>query len=209
MAHPDHAAIEWTLTPGELVGAGRGRLGDRRPDHQPRRRPLPEARGPTSRSGLPADIRSGRDRPEGPDAPVKRVRQPGGANPRVRWRDPLPVDRRLYQIEDYVQQVLGFEVREGRAGPGREDGGVLRRRATRPPATRSPRRGASRFGRPDFARGARATTLELGGALASLRHSRARGRARSSASCGCTSATSCRSAPGTRPISTPECQPAG
>ena len=39
--------------------------------------------------------------------------------------EPLAVERSLYQMEDYIQQVLAFEVQQGARGAGREDGDLL------------------------------------------------------------------------------------
>ena len=126
MAHVHQAGIEWTADARELVGPGRGGLGARRSGHQPRRRPLPGARGTTSGSGLAADVRARGHRAEGADAAVEHLCRRGGAHARLPRRGAARgPERALYQMEDYIQQVLAFDVRRGRAGPRREDGGVL------------------------------------------------------------------------------------
>ena len=53
MADMHHGGDRVDAHAGELVGPGGGRLGDRRPRDQPRRRPLPAARGPPPRSRSP------------------------------------------------------------------------------------------------------------------------------------------------------------
>jgi hypothetical protein len=57
MADVHHGGIEWTLTPGELVGPRRGRLRARRARRQQRRGTLWAARGPAPGSGGPEDVR--------------------------------------------------------------------------------------------------------------------------------------------------------
>jgi trehalose/maltose hydrolase-like predicted phosphorylase len=63
--------------------------------------------------------------------------------------DPLPVDRRLYQVEDYVQQVLGFEVSKG--VPIRVEK-MMAFSTSRDPATSDTltKAGAAALRRPDF-----------------------------------------------------------
>ena len=143
----------------ELVGQGRGGVGARRAGPQPGRRPLPAAGGPSPRSAGPADLRPRRDRAEGADPALADRGGRGRAHPR------LPRRRRSwrslaapYQTEDYVQQVLAFDVQEGEpvrvekmvgplhlarprhqraAGQRDQERRALSRRSTRPsPATR-------------------------------------------------------------------------
>ncbi len=57
--------------------------------------------------------------------------------------DPLPSERILYQMEDYIQQVIAFDVQEGVAGARREDGRLLHLARSRRPATRWRRAGTS------------------------------------------------------------------
>ena len=113
MAHPDHAAIEWTLSAHnwsgrvEVISAIDGRITNRGVARY------------LKLEGRHLDPVS--PRTFGPDVIALKVqtRQSNvyisqAARTRVfAGKDPLPVDRRLYQVEDYVQQVLGFEVRKG------------------------------------------------------------------------------------------------
>ena len=83
MAHSHQAAIEWTLTRGELEGLGRGRHRTRRPRHQRRRRPLRGPRGTPPRRRLAAYVRPGDHRAARRDAPVEHLRRPGRPHARV------------------------------------------------------------------------------------------------------------------------------
>ena len=113
MAHPDHAAIEWTLSAHnwsgrvEVISAIDGRITNRGVARY------------LKLEGRHLDPVS--PRTFGPDVIALKVqtRQSNlyvsqAARTRVfAGEDPLPVDRRLHQVQDYVQQVLGFEVRKG------------------------------------------------------------------------------------------------
>ena len=105
----------------------------------------------------------------------------------------IPVTRETYQTEDYIQQVLAFDVWQGRAGARREDGRdlhVARPRDHRAAAQR--RRAASAATRPSKRRfgATRAPGRSCGtSATSSCRASRA-----CSSCCGCTSHTCCRRA---------------
>ena len=113
MAHPHRAAIEWTLTAHnwsgriEVISAIDGRI-----TNQGVARYL-------KLEGRHLDPVS--PRTFGPEVIALKVqtRQSNvyvsqAARTRVfGGEDPVPVDRGLYQVEDYVQQVLGFEVRKG------------------------------------------------------------------------------------------------
>jgi trehalose/maltose hydrolase-like predicted phosphorylase len=113
MAHPHRAAIEWTLSAHnwsgrvEVISAIDGRITNRGVARY------------MKLEGRHLDPVS--PRTFGPDVIALKVqtRQSNvyvsqAARTRVfAGEDPLPVDRRLYQVEDYVQQVLGFEVRKG------------------------------------------------------------------------------------------------
>ena len=209
MADPHQAGIEWTLTAAQLVGPGGGRLGDRRPRHQPRRRPLPGARGPASRSGLAPDVRPRRDRAEGPRRASRTCtsarRRGRGSSPA---EQPVAVERSLFQTEDYIQQVLAFELGEG--APVRVEK-MVALSTSRDPATSDTLTKAGSGGAPPpglragAARDTPAPGRSCGGcatcACAAIR--------RSSACCGCTSATSCRCARVTPPTWTPACPRAG
>ena len=121
------AALEWTLTPENWSGRGRGR----------RRRST--AGSPTSGVAryrqlegrhldprVAADVRARRHRAEGRDPPVEHLRRRGRAHARLpRRRASSRSSAALYQMEDYIQQVLAFDVRRGRAGARREAGGAL------------------------------------------------------------------------------------
>ena len=125
-----------------------------------------------------------------------------------RGDEQLPVERTLYQMEDYIQQVLAFDVHAGRGDAGREDGGVLH--VARPGGQRH-----AGAGRPRRRPG---TPTSPPRSSATPRHGTSCGGCATcacpetsgcSCCCGCTSRTSCRSAPVTPPTSTPGCPPAG
>ena len=75
--------------------------------------PATRARGPPPRPGLTADLRPGSDRVEGGDPSVEPLHRPGGPNAVRAGSAPIEVKRGLHQMDDYVQQVLSFDVREG------------------------------------------------------------------------------------------------
>jgi trehalose/maltose hydrolase-like predicted phosphorylase len=113
MAHPDRAGIEWTLTAGnwsgmlEVVSAIDGRVTNRGVARY------------LELEGRHLDPVS--PRTFGPDVIALKVetRQSGvyisqAARTRVfAGHEPMAVERALYQTEDYIQQVLAFELREG------------------------------------------------------------------------------------------------
>jgi trehalose/maltose hydrolase-like predicted phosphorylase len=115
MAHVHQAAIEWTLTPEnwsgrmEVVSALDGRVTNRG---------VSRYRDLEGRHLDPVSPRT-----FGPEVIALKVqtRQSNlyvaeAARTRVfRGDELLPVDRGLFQIEDYIQQVLAFDVREGEA----------------------------------------------------------------------------------------------
>ena len=98
---------------GELVGQGRGDLRAGRPGEERGRHPLPELEG---RHLDPVSPRT-----FGPEIIALKVRTrqshiyvAEAARTRVYdGEGPLDVDRDLYQMQDYIQQVLAFEVKEG------------------------------------------------------------------------------------------------
>ena len=160
---------------GELVGSGGGRLGDRRPGHQSRRRALPGARGPASRSGLAAHVRPRGDRAEGPDAPVRtctsarrRGRECSPASSRWRWSAACTRPRTT------SSRCSRSSSREG--APVRVEKMVAlatsRDPATSDTLTKAGSRGAAgaRTSRQALA----ATRRRLGGAVAGVRRARAR-----------------------------------
>ena len=145
---------------GELVGRGRGRRRARRPGDQPGRRPLPRSsRAATSTPAAPRTF--------GPDVIALKVEtrqsnivhRRGGPHPRLpRRRAELAVDRGLYQMEDYIQQVLAFDVQQGRAGAGREDGRLLHAPGTARSASRWRNAGKAARRYPTLRRGLRRAT---------------------------------------------------
>ena len=118
MADPHHAGIEWTLVPEnwsgrvEVVAAIDGRVSN---GGVARYRELegrhldpvsPRTFGPEV-IALKAETRQSNLYV----SQAARTRVFGGDQP----DQPVPVERRLYQMEDYIQQVLAFDVREGAA----------------------------------------------------------------------------------------------
>ena len=149
MAHPGRAAIEWTMSAHnwsgrvEVISAIDGRVSNRGVARY------------LKLEGRHLDPVS--PRAFGPEVIALKVqtRQSNvyisqAARTRVfAGDDPLPVDRRLHQAEDYVQQVLGFEVRKG--APVRVEKMVTfstsRDAATSDTLTKA---GAAALRRPDF-----------------------------------------------------------
>ena len=140
--------------------APRDRLRPRRAGDQPQRRALPPARGPPPRPRLPAHLRARDHRPARSARASRASTSPRPPAPRVYATGSAPTaDRTLYQMEDYIQQVLAFDVAAGRARARREAGRVLhlarprdqraagQRRQVRARATRaSPRRSSAMRG---------------------------------------------------------------
>ena len=114
MAHSHQAAIEWTLTAenwsgcvevvtaldGRVTNGGVARYGDLEGRHLDAVSPRtfgPEIIAPARR-----------------DAPVEHLRRPGRPHPRVPCRRAARGRARsLFQAEDYIQQVLSFDVSQG------------------------------------------------------------------------------------------------
>ena len=89
MADSHLAAIEWTITPAELVGSRRDRLRARRAGHQSDGRPLPRAGGPPPQSRLASHLRTrrrsrSRCRPGNRTSTSPRRRGPGCSAPAIR-----------------------------------------------------------------------------------------------------------------------------
>ena len=208
MADVHHARHRVDADARELVGPGRGGLGDRRARDQQRRRALPAARGPPPRPGLAADVRAGGDRAEGPDAAVEPLHQPGGAHARLRRR----TSRSPSSAASTRWRTTSS--RCSRSTSGRASRCGSRRwwpsspRATPRPATRWRRPGRRRCATPDFDEALARHAVGLGRAVARLRRRACPATTGCSCCCGCTSATSCRSARVTPPTWTPACRPA-
>ena len=196
---------EWTLTPEnwsgrvEIVSAIDGRVTNR---GVARYREL-EGRhlDPVSPRTFGPEV----DRAQGPHPPVEHLRRrwPPARASSTATRAPLEPERALYQMEDYIQQVLAFDVRAGRAGAGREDGRALHLARPRRSASRSATPGSQRRALPELRRGARRHRAAWDELWQVVRRRAARRRAACSCCCACTSPTSCRSARATPPIRTP------
>ena len=170
MAHSHQAATRVGAHARELVGPDRDRLGDRRSASQQVSPATGELEGRHLDPVTPRHARLRRHRAEGPNPAVAHLHRRGRPHPgrsAAAIRSPPMSSRDLYQMEDYIQQVLAFDVTEGEHGPGREDRVVLH-------LTRRDQRAAGR-GRPTV----RATPTSprrsrarrgLGRAVASLRH---------------------------------------
>ena len=177
----------------ELVGAARDRVGDRRARHQPRRRALPAARGPSPGPTGAARPRRRHDRAEGAHAPVADRDRRGRADPRVPRRQGDPGNAR--DLPDRGLHPAGARVRRpGRASRARREAGrdlhVARPRDHRAAAQRGPQRRAAT--RPSTRRcgATRAPGRSCGTSATSRCHA---SRACSSC-CGCTSPTCSRPA---------------
>ena len=99
----------------ELVGSSRGDLRPRRPGDQPDGRPLSRTGGSPPRPGAPRTF--------GPETIALKVRTrqsniyvAQAARTRVfSGGEPVAVERDLHQMQDYIQQVLAFDVVQGEA----------------------------------------------------------------------------------------------
>ena len=125
MADAHHGGIEWTLVPGnwsgrvEMVTAIDGRVSNA---GVARYQQL-EARhlNPVGPRTLGSEVIALKAETRQSNLYVSHA-----ARTRVfRADQPVQVERRLYQMEDYIQQVLAFDVRQGEADAGREAGDVL------------------------------------------------------------------------------------
>ena len=107
------AGVAWDLVPEnwsgrlEIVSAIDGRVTNRGVA------PLPAARGSPSRSTGAAHLRRRHHRPEGAHAPVADRDRRRRTDAVLPHRQEIPVTRATYQTEDYIQQVLAFDVRQG------------------------------------------------------------------------------------------------
>ena len=99
---------------GELVGAGRGGAGDRRAGAEPGVARYRQLEGRHLDPAGAADLRPRRDRAKVRTRQSRIEIARGRAHARLsRASDELAVDRSTYQTEDYIQQVLAFDVHEG------------------------------------------------------------------------------------------------
>ena len=177
MAHSHQAAIEWTLTAGELVGLRRDRHGARRPRHQQRRRALRRPRGTPPRRRLAAHVRPGDHRAARRDAPVEHLRRPGRPHARVPRR--RAARRRAHAVSGGGLHPAGAQLRRapGRAGPRREARLAVHLARPRDLRAADERRQVGRP-LPRLRRGAAAPHPRVGRAVALQRRLPARQRAR-------------------------------
>ena len=181
----------------------------RRPGDQPDGRPLPRAGGPPPRPGLPPHLRPGDHRAEGADPAVEHLRRRGRPDPRLprrraRWR----WSASLHQMEDYIQQVLAFDVAQGE--PVRVEKMVALFTSHDNAITETLTAAGRHVLRcPDFADGAGRARVGVDGAVGRLRRRSCRANRACSCCCGSTRPTCCRSARGTPRGTTRASRPAG
>ena len=150
MADMHQAGIEWTLTPEnwsgrvEVVSALDGRVtnqGVARYRQLEGRHLDPVSRGRSGPDVIALKAQTRQSSLEVAEAARTRVYRGG---------EQVAVERSLYQMEDYIQQVLAFDVAEGDAGAGREAGRALHARATARSTSRWPTRARSAPAIPAF-----------------------------------------------------------
>ena len=208
MADPHHAGIEWTLVPEnwsghvEVISALDARVSNsgvaryRQLEGRHLNPVSPRTFGPEV-IALKAETRQ------------SNLYISQATRTRVfRGGEPLPARRTLYQMEDYIQQVLAFDVRQGEATRVEK---MIAFYTSRDPAVSD-----------TLVRAARSAARHSDFSAAFERHSaawdelwrtcdgtRVRETSRSSCCFGCTPRTFSRFAPRTPPISTPGCPRAG
>ena len=140
--------------PAELVGPGRGRLRRSTAGSPTGASPATaQLEGRHLDPGVAAHVRPRDHRAEGRrrgsrTSTSPQPRAPGSSDGR---RRPVAVERSLYQMEDYIQQVLAFDVRAGRAACGSRRWSRSSPRATARSPSRSPHAGKHVARYPDFA----------------------------------------------------------
>ena len=165
------AALAWDLVAENWSGHVELVSAHRRTGAQPRRGPLPPARGRHLDPQAPRIYAPRRHRAEGAHPPVADRDRRGGAHAGVRAGHEVAVDRHTFQTEDYIQQVLASTSSEGE--PVRVEKMVAlytsRDRAISEPLLNA---GAARPATRRSTRRSRGTRARLGGAVGRMRHPR-------------------------------------